>query len=321
MPWRKQLLHACARATGLGPSDAESPTPAPGAHAIRQLTAWPRTRREALVPCAPHGLPKRRARAPLPVRPPSLRGHPPRLVPPQAQASFRPGRPFRRASVALGLLADVGLVDCRVFVRVVLGGLLEVAHVEVLEVVDGLLEALVEGHLGLPLDEVLRESDVRSPLLGVVVGQGLVDDLGLGARQLDGLLRELLDGEFARVAKVHRANVLILVHKPHNALDEVVHVAEGPRLRAVPVDGDVLAVERLHDEVGHHAAVVRVHARAVGVEDADHAHVHVVLPVVVEAEGLRAPLALVVAGPHARAVHVAPVGLRLGRHVGVAVDL
>jgi hypothetical protein len=42
--------------------------------------------------------------------------------------------------------------------------------------------------------------------------------------------------------------------------------AEGPRLRAVAIDRDILAFENLDNEVRHDASVVRVHARAVGIK-------------------------------------------------------
>ena len=101
-----------------------------------------------------------------------------------------------------------------------------------------------------------------------------------------------------------------VVHQPHEALDQVVDVAERARLRAVAVDRDRLAVQRLDDEVRHHAAVVGVHARAVGVEDARDLDVELVLAVVVEEQRLGAALALVVAGARADRVDVAPVGSR-----------
>jgi hypothetical protein len=52
--------------------------------------------------------------------------------------------------------------------------------------------------------------------------------------------------------------------------DEVVHVAEAARLASVGIDGDVLAAQRLDNEVGHEALIVRMHvwAIAIGVEDA-----------------------------------------------------
>jgi len=47
----------------------------------------------------------------------------------------------------------------------------------------------------------------------------------------------------------------LVVHEPHEPLDEVVHKAEGARLAPVPVDGDVLAAQGLDDEVAHHTPV------------------------------------------------------------------
>ena len=57
------------------------------------------------------------------------------------------------------------------------------------------------------------------------------------------------------------------------------------------VNGDGLAPQGLDDEVGDHAPVVGVHARAVGVEDARHLDAQLVLAVVVEAQGFGAALA------------------------------
>jgi hypothetical protein len=85
----------------------------------------------------------------------------------------------------------------------------------------------------------------------------------------DCLRSEFCHGELARVAEVDgpvtESSLSIRRRKP---VDQVVDVAEGARLAAVAVDRDGLALQRLHDEVGHHAPVVRVHARPVGVEDA-----------------------------------------------------
>ena len=54
-------------------------------------------------------------------------------------------------------------------------------------------------------------------------------------------------------------------------LDEVGHILEGSRLQAVAVDGQWLPRQRLRHKVGHDAAVVERHVRAVRVEDAHHA--------------------------------------------------
>jgi hypothetical protein len=80
-------------------------------------------------------------------------------------------------------------------------------------------------------------------------------------------------------------------------------------------------LQRLHDEVADHAAVVGVHARAVGVEDARHLDLQRVLAVVIEKQGFGAALAFVVAAADADGVDVAPVGFDLGMHLRVAIDL
>ena len=64
------------------------------------------------------------------------------------------------------------------------------AEVELAEVFDGVVEALLEGDLGLPLEVLSRLGDVGLALLGVVAGQRQVDDLGLGAHLLDAELRQ-----------------------------------------------------------------------------------------------------------------------------------
>ena len=64
-------------------------------------------------------------------------------------------------------------------------------------------------------------------------------------------------------------SVLAGAGEAHDAVDEVRDEAEGAGLRAVAVDGEGLAAQGLHHEVGDDAAVVGLQARAVGVEDAD----------------------------------------------------
>ena len=85
-------------------------------------------------------------------------------------------------------------------------------------------------------------------------------------------------------------------------LDHVVDVAEAARLRAVAVDGDVLARQRLADDVGDDASVVAAHARTVSVEDARDAHVGAARAQEIERQRLRGALAFVVAGARAGAV-------------------
>jgi hypothetical protein len=106
------------------------------------------------------------------------------------------------------------------------------------------------------------------------------------------------------------------VHHAHDAVDQVVDVAERAVWLPSPKMRDVLVSQRLADEVGDDASVERVHARAVGVEDAHDADVHLVHAVVVEEERLGGALALVVAGAGADGVHVAAVGLGCGCSAG-----
>ena len=71
-------------------------------------------------------------------------------------------------------------------------------------------------------------------------------------------------------------------HEPDKAFDHVVYVAEGAGLHSGAVNGDVITIQGLYDEVGDHAPVVGVHARSVCVENAGHANIQAVLAVIVE---------------------------------------
>ena len=64
-----------------------------------------------------------------------------------------------------------------------------------------------------------------------------------------------------------------------------------------------------------------MHAGAIGVEDAGHFDADLVLAVIVEKQGFRTPLALVIAGPDANRVDVAPIVFPLGVDLGVPIHL
>ena len=142
----------------------------------------------------------------------------------------------------------------------------------------------------------------------------------LRAARLEHLLGELENRVLARVADVDR-QVLAGLGQQDEAADEVVDVAEAPRLRAVAVDRQRLPLERLAQEVGDRAAVVRSHPRAVGVEDPHDRRVDALLPVVGHRQRLGVPLRLVVDAARPDRVDVPPVALRLRVHLRVAVDL
>ena len=64
-----------------------------------------------------------------------------------------------------------------------------------------------------------------------------------------------------------------------------------------------------------------MHPGPVGVEDPGDPDLHSGLLIVGVGQGLRHPLALIVAGPGADWVHVAPVGLGLRVNLGISVNL
>lgn len=133
-----------------------------------------------------------------------------------------------------------------------------------------LLKAHPDRPAGLPVQDFLRARRVRAPLLRVVRRHGVIIhnidaplewDSILPLNLLDDLaheLRKVPDGELVAVPDVHGAR-LVRVHERDQAIDEVVDVLEGPSLLAVSVDRHVFALECLHDEVGHDAAIGRVH--------------------------------------------------------------
>ena len=63
-------------------------------------------------------------------------------------------------------------------------------------------------------------------------------------------------------------------------------------------------------------AVVRVHARPVGVEYARHLDSQLVLAVVIEKQNFCANLGFVVTGTRSDEIDVAPIAFRLRMHVG-----
>ena len=94
--------------------------------------------------------------------------------------------------------------------------------------------------------------------------------------------------------------------------DQVIDIAERPRLLAVAEDGDVLIAQRLHDEARHHATVIGVGARTIGVEDADDLDRQAMLPPIVEEQRLGAALALVIARARSDRIDMPPIGFGCG---------
>src|SRR5574340_410176 len=132
-------------------------------------------------------------------------------------------------------------------------------------------------------------------------------------------MRQIQNRKLNRISEVDWAREILIIHHPHHALDHIVDITERASLSAVPVYRYVLAPKGLDDKVAYDPAVVLEHPRPVGIEYPYHPYVYPVLPVVVEHEGLGAPLALVVACPEPYGVRVAPVILGLWMNQWVAV--
>ncbi len=152
--------------------------------------------------------------------------------------------------------------------------------------------------------------------------QRFKDNHRTGTRQLYDLLCRFEDGYLLRVSEVYRpGEVIRRLHQPDQPVHHVVDIAERTGLGPVPVDRDRLSSQGLEDEVRDDPAVIRVHARAVGVEDPGHLDLQAVLAVIIEEEGLRAPFPLVVTGPWTDGVDASEVGLGLGVDGRISIDL
>ena len=80
-------------------------------------------------------------------------------------------------------------------------------------------------------------------------------------------------------------------------------------------------MESLHHKIGDHAAIVRLQARAIGVEDADEMSVHIEVAMVGHDGGLGKAFGLIVDRARPYGVDVAPVGLHLRMNGGIAIAL
>jgi hypothetical protein len=92
-------------------------------------------------------------------------------------------------------------------------------------------------------------------------------------------------------------------------------------LAPVAIDSDVVSSQGLADHIGNDTAIVRTHARSVGVEDSCNADIHALGSRRVESESLGCTLALVITGTWPRRIDIAPVILWLRMDLWVAIDL
>ena len=190
-----------------------------------------------------------------------------------------------------------------------------------LEVFDSGQQTVPKRDSRLPIELKPRELDIGLPLPRIVGWQWQVHDFALALRdQRQHQLRELHHGEFAGVTQIDRADEAGLVfHHADHAFDEIADVLKATGLLARAEHGDVFVLQRLNDEIGDYAPVIRVHVGAVRVEDTDDTNIDLVLPVVVKKQGFGGALALVVTGANADRINSPPVGFRLRMNLGVSV--
>jgi hypothetical protein len=187
------------------------------------------------------------------------------------------------------------------------------------KVLDRFRQPDLDGHHGLPSDLLLRGGDVWPALPRIVLRSRQELDGGIGLSELFDQLCELFHCVLIWIADVHRERV-VSIHELHQSFDEIVDILERARLLAIAVDGDVLALQCLDDEVAHDAAVVGVHAGSEGVEDASYAHLCVSLGVIGVHHGLRHALAFIIASAGTDRIHMAPIALLLRMYFWVAID-
>src|SRR5436190_3433063 len=191
--------------------------------------------------------------------------------------------------------------------RLRLGDLAAFAE-QFVEIGDRALETRLQRGARLPIEHAFRLRDVGTALDRIVDRQCLVGDFRARSRQIDDHLRQLGDRGLDRIAEIHRPDHRVgRVHHPQEALDQIVDIAEGARLRAIALQRDRLVLERLHDEIGDDPPVIGVHARTVGVEDPHHADADLVLAVIIEEQGFGAAFALIITGARPDRIDVAPV--------------
>src|SRR6266540_3884154 len=115
-------------------------------------------------------------------------------------------------------------------------------------------QPLLELDFRFPAQELPGFGDVGLANLWIVDWKCFEHDFALRRGKSDNCLREFQDRKLLRVAEVHR-QMLAAVGKQLEPANEVVHVTEAARLRAVAEDRDRLVLERLTREGRDRAAV------------------------------------------------------------------
>src|SRR5262249_16804091 len=88
------------------------------------------------------------------------------------------------------------------------------------------------------------------PLTRIIRWAGFMDNARACAGELHDQRCKLLDREFFRIADIDRSgDIFRRGHQAHEAIDQVIDVAEGAALQAIAVNCDVAPQQSLNDEI------------------------------------------------------------------------
>src|SRR5579864_746039 len=161
------------------------------------------------------------------------------------------------------------------------------------EIFERHAQAGVEIDLWLPAQQSSRFGNVGTALLGIVLGKFVVTNLAFGFSYGNDALGAFENRELIGITNVH-GKMFGRVGEPEDAVNLIDHVTKAARLAAVAIYGQVFTAQGLLHEVGNDAAIVQLHARAVGVEDANNAGIDAVITMASHGEGFGETLGFVI---------------------------
>src|SRR6185295_20356757 len=202
---------------------------------------------------------------------------------------------------------------------------------------DCVYESLFKVDSRLPTQDPSGAADIGLAYAGIIDRQWFVFNHTSARCQLDHFMSQLDDREFTRVADVCRQmDIDVAVwgftlglrrasvgshQQPHDSVDQVAHVGEGPRLSAVSIDTKRLPFQRLNDKVRHDAAIIWTHSGAVRIEYPHEPRIQPMIPVISHRHRLAESLGFVVYTTRPHRIYVTPVFFGLRVNLRITIDL
>ena len=187
---------------------------------------------------------------------------------------------------------------------------------------DGFLQPVPKTHLRYPRQLLLCQRDIGLALPWIIRRQWAEYQARFACGKFQNFLSQIEHREFFGVAYIDRPwEIRPRIHHANECLDHVIHVTKAARLLPTTIDRNIAAHECLNDKIADHSPIARMHAWTVGIEDAHHLDIELVLPIVVEKKGLGTSLALVVATADSNWIYPAPVAFDLRVNLRIAINL